>query len=249
MDEVTLIIPYYRQPKMLQYQLAELNQYPPAVQVIIVDDGSPEPALPVIQAYATPELLTHLRLFKITVDIPWNREECRNLGAHEATTDWMIQLDIDHVLPVVCIPALLAFQPHPARWYRFPRSRLGQADETRRKDRLPEGCTFGQIHPHVDSYLVRTALYWEAGGYDEATFSGVLGGGGEFLERLAKVGQCFLLPEEIRLQVVTRHVVADASDTHCSRDTAPGKERWRALRARGQTKPTEWLLWPWERVL
>ena len=234
---------------MLALQLAEWIKYPPEVQVILVDDGSPAPAEPVVRRLASPALLEHLRLYRITVDVPWNREQCRNLGAQEASTEWLVQVDLDHLLPAVYVPALLDFVPDPARWYRFPRWRYGQADGTRLKDALPRQETFGMIHPHVDSYLVRRDVYWQAGGYDEA-FSGVLGGGGEFLARLERTaGVPVLLSPDICLHVVTRSVAGDASITGLSRDTAPGKAIWREKQARGLPRPTAWCLQPWERLL
>ena len=246
---LTLILPYYRQPGMLRYQLRVLNHVSAALEVIIVDDGSPESALSVIAQYASPALRAHLRLYRILVDQPWNREECRNLGAQEAATLWIVQVDLDHLLPVGSVDALLAYQPQVGHWYRFPRYRMGKADETRQKDRLPRSCQFGAIHPHVDSYLVERDVYWQAGGYDEA-FSGMLGGGGEFLVRLERTaGSPLLLPEPICLHVVTRHIIEDASDQYCDRDTEPGKLVWRAKQAQGLPKPVQWLLLPWERVL
>ena len=247
---LTIIYPYYYQPYMLAYQLSVMEDYPQDLSILIVDDGSPVPAAPIIIEHASAALLRHLRLYRVLGDIPWNREEARNLGAHEAQTAWIIQMDIDHVLPAACVPTLLDFMPDPARWYRFPRYRRGQADSTRNKDALPRDCVYGKIHPHIDSYLVRKATYWDAGGYNE-DFSGVLGGGSEFLERLGQTARASLLPDTIFLEVVTSHVVADASDTHCSRDTAPGKTLWRGLQAQGRVapKPTSWLRLPWKQVL
>jgi len=194
---------------MLKRQVQEWNKYPEGVTVICVDDGSPEPALPIIEGAAccaptkTGERrppLHAIELYRINVDIPWNREGARNLGAHVATTDWIVQLDIDHILPADAAAALLDFL-NPAKraqhaaplhdcsaltWYRFPRWRRGRADETRKKDRIPDDCEYGEIHPHVDSYLVRREIYWKTGGYDE-DYAGALGGGNMFLRRLEKI--------------------------------------------------------------
>lgn len=246
---LTFILPYYNQPLMLAYQLAVLNEYPPALHVILVDDGSAIPAAPLVREHASLALLEHLRVYRILVDKPWNREEARNLGAQEAGTPWIVQCDLDHVLPAEYATALLAYAPDPTRYYTFPRWRRGAADETRRKDLLAPTCTYGQILPHMDSYLVTKEAYWQAGGYDEV-FSGVLGGGSEFLRRLTAVVPWDVLPEAVaRLEVITKSIVADASDTACSRDTSPGKALERAKQASGQSKPTAWLLLPWERAL
>jgi hypothetical protein len=249
MDAVTLVIPYYRNPHMLRRQCAELLEYPAALRVIVVDDGSPEPAAPLVHEYVRPAVRERLdvRVYRIGIDVPWNREGARNLGAHVCETDWLVHVDIDHVLPAACVPALLAFTPHKGKAYRFPRYRVGAADATRLKDKLPNDAKFGRIHPHVDSYLIGRARYWKVGGYDE-DFAGVLGGGNEFLKRCERhCGPFELLPDPICLHVHTRDVVPDASDLHCSRDKLPGSRRWRE---KGKLSvPTNPLRFPWERVL
>jgi hypothetical protein len=248
LEAVTLIIPYYRNVGMLEKQLQTLNVYGSGMRVIVVDDGSPEPALPIIQAQASRRLLEQLQLYRIGVDIPWNREGARNLGAHVATTEWIVQIDIDHVLPVQSADLLLDFAAAPGTWYRFPRWRVGRADETRRKDQIPDQCLFGQIHAHVDSYLIERALYWQVGGYDE-DFAGCLGGGSDFLRRLERAAPLKMLPPDIQLHVHTRSVVKDASDWSLSRDTSEGKRRAREKRARRADRPQTHMRFAWSRQL
>lgn len=247
MKHFTLIVPYYRNAAMLDRQVIEWEQYSHRVRIICVDDGSPEPAKDVILARASPDLLERLRLYRITVDIPWNREGARNLAAQECSTDWMINIDIDHILPARAAEKLLtAFAPHPGNWYRFPRYRQGKADETRKKDKLPVDCEYGRIHPHIDSYLVEREVYWNAGGYDE-DFAGCLGGGSEFLGRLERTaGPPGLLPDPICLHVYTRDKIKDASDWTLSRDTAQGKAIQR--KKLGGT-PQNPIRFPWVREL
>lgn len=248
LDAVTLIVPYYRNCAMLERQVREWNEYGAGVSIIVVDDGSPEPALPIIHANMSAALRDRLQLYRIGVDIPWNREGARNLGAHVADAEWIIHIDIDHVLPAACVDPLLRFRPDPTKWYRFPRWRKGKADETRRKDAIAPDVEFGEIKPHIDSYLVRRALYWQIGGYDE-DYSGCLGGGNAFLRRLEAVAEVRLLPPEIQLHVYTRSEIKDASDWSLSRDTAPGKRIFKEKQASGMTMPGKPLRFPWERVL
>lgn len=246
MPACTLIVPFYRNAEMLAEQLRAWNDYPRGIAVVVVDDGSPEPALPVVIEHAAPGL--NVRLYRISVDIPWNREGARNLGASVADSDWLVHVDIDHVLPPKAAANLLAFTPRPGACYRFPRWRCGRADETRRKDHIPDAMEFGRIHPHVDSYLIERALYWDVGGYDE-DFSGCLGGGSDFLRRVEARGSIELLPDEICLHVYTRHRIADASDRTLSRDTTEGKRRARRKLARGGDKPTSHVRFQWTRQL
>lgn len=243
-----MVVPYYRNPGMLELQIEKWSEYPDGISIIIVDDGSPEPAAPIISANASQDLLKRIRLFRIKVDIPWNREEARNLGVLQCETEWLVHLDIDHVLPSDAARHLLDFEADHNCWYRFPRWRVGRADETRKKDKLSPDAAFGEIHPHVDSYLVTKDTYWDAGGYDLA-FSGCLGGGRDFLSRLERVSELRLLPPEIHLHVYTRSEVSDASDWSLSRDTTEGKRRARAKQASGNKVTMKPVISAWERQL
>lgn len=233
---LTLILPYYRQPLMLRRQLDEVALYPEGIEVIVVDDGSPEPAADVFRSG------DRSALYRIEQDIPWNRGGARNLGAHVAETDWIVHLDIDHVLLAAEAQLLLAATLHPRIWYRFRRWRPGPADETRRKDKIPPDAA-GEVKPHIDSYACTRQLYWEAGGYDE-DYSGVLGGGSPFLGMLElTAGPPVVL--DIWLHVYTRALVPDASVSHLSRDTS----EYKALRKRkGTIKGSNPLRFKWSRV-
>lgn len=239
MPDCTLVIPYYRQPEMLRRQLDVVSGYPRGVQVVVVDDGSPEPAADVITADDAVEL------YRIDIDIPWNRGGARNLGARVARSAWLVHVDVDHILPAPAAIALQAWKPNPRHWYRFPRYRVGRADETRRKDSIADDVTFGEIKPHMDSYLCARDLYWRAGGYDE-DYSGCLGGGTPFTQLLQKVGGAArILPPQIMLHVYTRDVVPDASVSTLSRDTTEYKRR--KLR-KGIVKGRNPIRFPWHRV-
>jgi len=212
LEEVTLIIPYYRAPLMLQKQLATILDYPMKVRVVIIDDCSPEPA--------DVTLLRGIEVYRIETDIPWNREGARNLGAFVAETEWIIHVDIDHVLPSECVENLFKCEVDPKHWYKFFRFRVGKADETRKKDTIPEDQEYGSIKPHIDSFLCTKKLYWEVGGYNE-NYSGSLGGSGPFLRRMTLVGgQYKLLDVNTYLEVYTRDKISDASVSDLSRDTA-----------------------------
>lgn len=242
LGEITLCLPFYRNGGMLLRQAEEWAKYPPGVRIIVVDDGSPEPALSYLSETHSPAV----QLYRIDQDIPWNREGARNLAAKQVETDWLIHLDIDHLLPAESVRALLAFVTNPARWYRFPRFRVGKADATRRKDALPDEVEFGPVKPHIDSYLMRKAMYWSIGGYDE-DFSGSLGGGTEFLRRAEGYAKTEVLPPPICLHVYTRDRIPDASDWSLSRDRESGKAIAKA-KARRPGLPQSPLRFRWRRV-
>lgn len=240
----TLVVPYYRNPGMLSEQIRAWEAYPVAVRVILVDDGSPEPAAPIVSAAASTALRARLGLYRIQVDIPWNRGGARNLGAQEAKTDWLVHLDIDHVLCAESAARLLEFRPDPKCWYRFDRYRNGCADETRQKDAIPRQAIHGKIHPHMDSYLCSREMYWKAGGYDE-DYSGCLGGGSPFLKQLARVGTPTMAPSDVSLTVYTRSIVEDASDRTLSRDRTEYARRKKRKEAAGKTRAERPIRFPW----
>jgi glycosyltransferase involved in cell wall biosynthesis len=248
LGEVTLIVPYYRNPGMLRVQLSQWLLYPDEIRVIVVDDGSPEPAEPIVRECVPQPLIGRIQLYRIGVDIPWNRGGARNLGAHVAQTEWIVHVDIDHVLRRAAADALIDASVDRSIWYRFRRFRIGRADETRRKDKIDPNADFGEIHPHVDSYLIRREFYWKVGGYDE-DYSGCLGGGSPFLRQLECAAPYEILPDPICLHVYTRDAVPDANDTKLSRDTSEYSRRRREKERTGRTKAVNPLRFPWERVL
>ena len=232
---------------MLARQIQEWQHYPSELRIILVDDGSPIPALPVV-AQASDALKSRLRLYRILIDKPWHRSGARNLAAAKCDTDWLCSIDIDHVLPAASAVRLVEYEPNENFWYRFRRFRVGKADATRRKDKIADDVEFAEIHPHIDSHLMPIEMFRKLGGYDEM-FSGCLGGGTDFLRRMEwHFGAPLMLPSDIALHVFTMHAIPDASVTSLSRDTRPGKEIARRKSA-NRAKPVPSLAFPWERQL
>lgn len=240
MKDITIILPYYRAPKMLEIQVNTILQYPDSVKVIVVDDGSPEPAFPILQG------IDRVSLYRIEDDIPWNREGARNLGAKEAKTEWIIHMDIDHILPPECVQNLFSTEINEKNWYRFKRFRVGFADDTRKKDSIPDDMAYGEVKPHIDSYLCTKKLYWDAGGYNEE-YSGCLGGGGPFLKQLRKTSgkEALLFPGDVRLEVYTRSMAKDSSVWDLSRDNTEFKKRRKIF---GIEKAINPLRFNWHRL-
>jgi hypothetical protein len=237
---------------MLARQIAEWNRYDGSLRIVLWDDCSHEPVLPLVKKLASKATLGVLEVYRTEVDKPWAREFCRNAMAKVASTPWLLMVDLDHVLPAESLRLLRGTPLPPKRWFRFRRIRVGKADETRKKDLanagVPDDAEFAEVKPHVDSYLCRAKHFWKAGGYQEL-FVGVLGGGNEFLRRFEALYPVEVIPGDVFLHVYTLHVVNDASDWKCSRDTKPGKDLWRSLQKHGGQPPTQWLTLPWSRVL
>lgn len=241
MNDITLIVPYYRNPRMLVRQIQEWAKYPPGLKIILVDDCSPEPAMKFVHKEVSVTVL------RINTDIKWNRNGARNLGAHVADSKWIMQVDMDHLLPARCAYELIKQPLDPLNLYRFTRYRRGAADETRLKDKLPRDAVWGEVKPHGDSYLVERCAYWKVGGYDE-DYSGHLGGGSPFLAQLETVRRPWVLPRDIFLEVFTRSECADASDNTLSRDTSHYSALRRSKERYDRTKSVNPLRFEWERV-
>jgi hypothetical protein len=246
---ITMVVPVYAQPRMIEKQFETWNQYSPealaAFKFIVVDDCSPEPIEP--RCLTTPRF--DMSLYRIDKDVPWNRGMARNLGTKMATTPWVLHVDTDHVLPPDSALALVrcSAQLNPATWYRFERFRVGAADETRKKDKVNPHATFAKIHPHIDSYLCTPEAYWKAGGYNE-DFSGVLGGGSPFLKEMEHAnGEPAMI--EFPLHVHTRTSVPDSSEHTLSRDPAAFKRRKKEILAkRGTLRGHDPIRLPWHKV-
>ena len=225
---------------MLARQVEEWEQYSERAKAIIdfivVDDASPEPV-------SVPEWI---RLYRIKEDIPWGRSRARNLGSNAADSEWIVHLDTDHILPAASAEALLDANIKRDCWYRFPRFRVGKADETRRKDLISDDCEFGEIKPHIDSHLMTRELFLRSP-YDEA-YAGCLGGGSPFLARLQEIAPVQLLPDDVHLHVYTRHVIPDASIFTLDRDTSEYKRRRREKERTGDTTPKDILQFEWDRI-
>lgn len=241
---ITIILCYYRQPLMLAKQLANWREYSAAAreyfELMVIDDGSPEPASDIINAS------DGVQLYRVAKDIPWHRNPCRCLGAMQCDTPWMIQTDLDHILPTKSADALLETAVNPKRWYRFPRWRVGMADETRMKDSIQRSCEFGRVKEHGDSFLITRELFLKSP-YD-SSYSGFLGGGSPFLKRMESIAPVELLPDDVCLHVYTRHVIPDASITMLSRDTSQYSKVRKEKERKGDTVPKMNLDFEWSRV-
>lgn len=253
---ITMVVPVYAQPKMLEKQLETWANYPPDVRAAfnftVVDDCSPEPAEPAVRVWNAQGRLP-IALYRIDKDVPWNRGMARNLGTKMATTPWVLHVDTDHVLTPGNAANLLttvrSMRGAVPKWFRFARVRIGKADETRKKDKANPDAVWAEIHPHIDSYLTTPDAYWKAGGYNE-DFSGVLGGGSPFLKEMERVNGAPGLLEGTRLEVHTRHSVPDSSEHTLPRDPAAFKRRKQEIMAkRGTLRGHDPIRLPWHRVL
>lgn len=235
MRELTLILPYYRNPSMLRKQQETWRAFPDdlkaALHVIVVDDGSPKERA---KASVVPTGIASFRLYRTDTDIRWNWLFCRNLGMQESATEWNLLTDIDHLLPEWTLRRLLEGELDARKAYRFSRV---------------DAPLLTPYKPHPNTWLLTRDLFDRIGGYDER-FSGYYGTDGEFRDRVtAKARAIVLLPEPMIR--VSRDVITDASTTHYGRKETIDQEnvaRIREERARvagwrpERVKLTDWYL-------
>jgi len=244
---LAFVMPYYRNPRMLAEQYRVWAAYPAdakaALEVVLVDDGSPEHARDVPR----PDGLPALRIYRVLQDIPWHQHGARNLGAKEATAPWLLLTDMDHVVPTGTLQAVLAKLPTAdvARAYTF-----GRLDAPHLHPTLDGN---GQPKPHVNSFLLAKAWFWQVGGYDEDCVG--YGTDAYFRGRLRAAGPLEALP--VPLIRYPREVIPDANTTppgidprayrNAGRRRAETAQRLRR-KVRKHLGPTV-LAFPWERAL
>lgn len=207
---VTLIVPYYQNPKFLEVQAAFWRTYPKGVSIVVVDDGSPEPA-------KLPSGLEGIaRLFRIEQDVPWNWLAARNIGAHHAQDGWLLLTDMDHVLPVETMRAVVQGQHDSKVVYGFSRREH----------------TGAVIPPHSASFLMTRSMFWKIGGYDEA-LSGHYGSDGVYRKEIRKHAKIQILSDAL-----VRYEYVDDSSTSAYQRKLPKDTA--AIQRLVAARPSDW---------
>lgn len=223
---VTFVYPFYQAHRFLSKQVETWAAYPDDVRshlsAIVVDDGSPSPAvLPDLRPFP-------IRLFRITVDVPWNWLAARNIGAHHAPDGWMLLTDMDHVVPAETARTMVYGKHNPNVVYAFQRREH----------------TGAPVSPHSASFFLTRETFWRTGGYDE-TLSGHYGTDGDFRRRLRKTA-----PVQVLEDVLERHEYVEDSSTTCFARKKP--EDAEAVKRIVSARPEEWmpktLSFPYEAV-
>lgn len=155
MKSLTIAMPYYEAPTMLEEHLRWWVDYDPGeVSIVLVDDGSEiSPAKSVLEWNGIPEGLD-LSLYWIELNLPWNHGGARNLAMNKVATEWVILTDIDHVAFPWSVRDLMKWPLDPGVVYQPPRY-----DKV---DGAPQRFT-----RHSDSYIITPDMFWAVGGYDE----------------------------------------------------------------------------------
>lgn len=248
MTILSLVMPFYLNRSMLELQMAEWLKWSPKakaqIEIIIVDDGSPDPAVSV-PFPASIGTLPELSVYRITEDRPWHQHAARNLGAHVARGPWLLLTDMDHMLTAANADQLIK---------RLGKLDLGTAYFLHRIEAdtgLPTLGRDDRPKPHPNSFVMTRDLYWQAGGYDE-DFCGIYGTDGLFKSRLFTIAEQGFL-KHVALTRYWREIVPDASTTTMARKEGrkPGDKEAVMIRkiAEGRDGKVTTLNFEWAKVL
>lgn len=182
---LSLVVTYFNQPAMLAEQARIWQTYSAVPEIIVIDDGSAVPAT------AQPRSSG----YRVTRDIPWHQDGARNLGAHVATGEWLLFLDIDHAICADELAKVLDMLPKLA------------ANTAYRPLRRLVDLAY-PLKPAANIWLIRRADFWRIGGYDER-LCGSYGTDQEFIPRLRRTLVVNELP--VVLDVYRRINIADAA--------------------------------------
>lgn len=210
MREATLIMAYYENKDMLAAQLEFIRNIPKEVRkfirVIVVDDGSPfHPA-------TSADCGCPLTIYRINVDIRWNQDAARNIGAFHAETTWMLLTDMDHMVPADTWQYLVTADLNEYSTYKFARVTA------------PAMLPYKQ---HPNSFFMTKDIWNRTGGYDER-FAGYYGTDGDFRDRLVMASPIVNL--KYPLIRVPREHIHDASTTRYARKS-PEDQRIREIKS------------------
>ena len=227
MRSVAFCLPYYMNQAMLDRQIDSIAALPKQLrdlmEMIIVDDGSPDKPQPSFRSPGCP-----LRIFRIAQDVPWNQDAARNIAAFEARARWLLLTDIDHLVPKDTWDALAKAKLNKENVYRFCKRKTLDRDGPKPK--------ISEYKPHPNSWIMTRAMYWKIGGYDER-FAGNYGTDGDFRDNILRHAKLELI--DLALWRVPRETIADASTTTLKRkDPAQGAEIRRIKQQRDQI--TDW---------
>tara|TARA_Y100000114_G_scaffold152119_1_gene169952 strand:- start:1249 stop:1923 length:675 start_codon:yes stop_codon:yes gene_type:complete len=160
MNNITIGITYYDNYEALKKVIHYYESWD-NYKFIIVDDGSPKRPL------EKNDIPNDWSLYRVTKDIGWNNEGCRNLIVHECETEWICLTDIDHVI----LDVDLYFDNHDKNTIYFFKDLYKPVGKNVISGRKP--------YNHNQIYTTKK-YFLEVGGYDE-TYAGYYGQDGSLI--------------------------------------------------------------------
>ena len=158
MKKITVNLSFYNQNEVLKRHVELWKSYPQHLKDLfkfcIIDDCSKTPAIEVLRETDLSDI--DLAIYRIEEDLYCNISGGRNLAAQQCTTEWMILLDMDTMIPedmALIIPTLTHSKEKEI--FKFNR-------------RVTENHSHPKHHqPHPAVCLLRKRDYWDIGGNEE----------------------------------------------------------------------------------
>jgi glycosyltransferase involved in cell wall biosynthesis len=235
MTPVTLVMAYYCNTIMLQMQYESIRTLAPAVRdhlrVVVVDDGSPTPAVPPGDDLGG----VGFQMYRILVDNRWGQDAARNIGVRHAETNWVLLTDMDHLVPNATWQEVMRKERDHRHVFTFPRV---------------DAPTNTPYKHHPNTWFMSRRLYDEVGGYDERMV-GYYGSDGDFAARLRALPGVAIKRFKSPVVRVGRSVISDASTTTYLRKQPEDRDGLDRVR-RERSKIKNWrplrYQFPYERV-
>ncbi len=247
MRDLTLVMAHYMNLGILAEQqkvwMAYSAKLRAKLHVIVVDDCSPKGNGRPYPSHLTATGLASFRLYRLLKKVRWNWLAARNLGMNQATTEWVLMTDIDHVMPAETLKWILTAPLDTQHVYRFSR-----VDAPHPWPYTLQDCTPYKYHP--DTWLLTRAMFDSVGGYDER-LSGCYGTSGEFRDRVLNTAKAHVRIEEVMVRY-PREIIADASTTVYTRKGDPANDIELVQRRQLRSLIPDWKplrgTFPWEQV-
>jgi len=166
---VSIVIPVYNEEKALPNTLRALFVQPGDYEAIVVDGGSIDRTLAVLDAFSFSEYpaLRTARPSRLMLTAPKGRASQMNAGAKEATGDWLLFLHADTLLPPGAIQRLNAMEvDHTIQAGGFMHQFSGDDWRLKLISLLDNfRCTRSRIIYGDQALFVRRELFVQLGGF------------------------------------------------------------------------------------
>ncbi len=155
MIKASVIIPVLNSHEVVRRQLIHLKKIiPDDTELIIVDDGSDPPI----------EGAT----IRTNDFRDWTWPLARNAGARGAKGEYLIMIDLDHILTRELIDSVRSFKGDHMRFNRAFAVLDENGNFTQDREILQKyGLTRKTLNPHRNQFAMHRDLYWKLGGYRE----------------------------------------------------------------------------------